>query len=324
MASLHFRAISEARPGPKFRALFRELWPHYQSWYTSEGETSRPTYLSCQTALRQRLPTFEPVWRELCEAVDAKDLEARFLSLYRPPPYLTGCSQAVWMDDEPVLIRNYDYAISLCEAIVLHTEWRRPVIALTDCLVGALDGMNDAGLCVSLSFGGRRVVGDGFGAPLLVRAMLEECATTADAKQFLKRVRPHMAYSFLIVDRAGDFTTAFVRPDRPPTFRHVPVSTNHQERIEWRRHAAATATLEREQYLLSRLSDAEETVSGFIGSFLAPPVHSTEHARGFGTLYTAVYYPARGKAELRWPGKVWRFSLDSFVEETRTIEYPES
>lgn len=321
MSSLTFRAFAEDRPGPRFAELFEELWPDYERWFASEGESARPTYLSCSTELRKRLPQFEPVWRELCEAVDAGDRQSRFLSLYRPPPYLTGCSQAVWVDDEPVLVRNYDYAAELFEALVLRTEWKRPVVAVSDCLLGVLDGMNDAGLCVSLSFGGRRVVGDGFGAPLLLRAMLESCETTAETKALLKGVRPHMAYTFLIVDREGDFTTAFVRPDRPPAFRRVPVSTNHQERIEWRRHATATGTLEREQYLLSRLSDADETVSGFVGSFLKAPVFSEEYGRGFGTLYTSVYYPTRGKFELRWPGQVWRFDLDDFTEGTRVIEY---
>ena len=38
---------------------------------------------------------------------------------------------------------------------------------MSDCLWGLLDGMNDDGLGVSLTFGGRRVLGDGFGIPIV-------------------------------------------------------------------------------------------------------------------------------------------------------------
>jgi hypothetical protein len=43
-----------------------------------------------------------------------------------------------------------------------------------------------------------------------------------------------------------------------------------------------------------------------------------------GTLYTAVYKPARGSAEYRWPGVAWEHSFDCFREESRTIRLLES
>ena len=48
---------------------------------------------------------------------------------------------------------------------------------MSDCLWGLLDGVNDAGLAVSLTFGGRRVLGDGFGIPIVIRYLLETCET---------------------------------------------------------------------------------------------------------------------------------------------------
>ena len=79
------------------------------------------------------------------------------LSLYCPPAYLSGCSQLVWHDGEPALIRNYDYAPWLCEDALLLTAWNgRRVMAMSDCAWGVLDGLNEDGLAVSLSFGGRR------------------------------------------------------------------------------------------------------------------------------------------------------------------------
>ena len=90
------------------------------------------------------------------------ELAARFLSLYRPPGFVVGCSQGAWSRDaDPVLVRNYDYPASRAEGIVLSTQWTgRRVIGMSDCLWGLLDGVNDVGLAVSLTFGGRRVVKD--------------------------------------------------------------------------------------------------------------------------------------------------------------------
>ena len=192
---LVFDAVQEAEPGPKWRALFHERWPAYRAWYLSEGIEARQTYLACVTALRRHMPELLPVYERLCALAGGSDLSARFLSLYRPPAYITGCSQAVWSssdgDDEPVLIRNYDYSPHLCDGLILDTRWSgggRRVIAMADCLWGCLDGMNDAGLAVSLSFGGRRVVGDGFGIPVVLRYALEFCATAAEATVVLQRV----------------------------------------------------------------------------------------------------------------------------------------
>ena len=69
---------------------------------------------------------------------------------------------------ERVLIRNYDYNQRWFEGRVFHTEWLKPVIGISDCAWGLLDGMNADGLCASLTFGGSQKVGVGFGIPLLI------------------------------------------------------------------------------------------------------------------------------------------------------------
>jgi predicted choloylglycine hydrolase len=69
-----------------------------------------------------------------------------------------------------VLVGNYDYPVSRLEGIVSLTgRGDRQVIGMSDCLWGLLDGMNDAGLAISLTFGGRRDVGDGFAISLALR-----------------------------------------------------------------------------------------------------------------------------------------------------------
>ena len=140
--SLTFRAISEDRPGPKWAGLFAEYWPSYKAWWSREGLAGRPTYMECRRALRHHMPELSGLYDDLCELVGGGDLAARFLSFYRPPPYLSGCSQAVWQGPEPLIVRNYDYNANAFDAVVLRTRWLdRQVIGTSDGLVGLVDGM---------------------------------------------------------------------------------------------------------------------------------------------------------------------------------------
>ena len=103
--------------------------------------------------------------------------------------------------------------------------------------------------------------------------------------------------------------------------RQVPVATNHQGKIEWARHAWVTATLERESTVQSILSDTDETVDGLLNCFLRPPVFNTAYNRGFGTLYTSVYKPYSGTAQIIWPENAWYFDMDNFHETQYQVIY---
>ncbi|MDX1710248.1 MAG: C45 family peptidase [Rhodovibrionaceae bacterium] len=312
---LLFQSVSEPEIGPKWSDLFARHWPAYERWYLSEGIEQRPTYAQCLRQLRQHMPELLPTYERVCEAAGGRDLPARFLSLYRPPAYLTGCSQVVWPGSDPLLIRNYDYAPALCEGVIFLSKWNnRQVLAMADCLWGALDGVNDAGLAVSLTFGGRQVVGDGFGVPLIVRYILEFCETAEDAGRVLARVPSHMAYNVTAVDRRGQFVTAYMAPDRPPRISRTPVAANHQGRIDWHNFARATATLERERFLFFRLQDEEMTAERLIDCFLRPPLYTRAYANGFGTLYTAVYRPRDLSACYLWQRSHLEIGIGRFHE----------
>lgn len=105
--------------------------------------------------------------------------------------------------------------------------------------------------------------------------------------------------------------------------REVPLATNHQDAVEWREHARATHSLERERVIGSVLEQAHGPES-IIGAFLAAPLRSAAYGSGMGTLYTAVYRPDRGSAEYRWPGVAWEQSFDGFHAGSRTIRLLES
>lgn len=316
---LIFTAINEPEPDEKMRRQFERLWPAYERWFLREGDNKRPTYARCLKALKDHMPEIIPVYERLCELVDAGDRAARFLSLYRPTPFMAGCSQAIWTRDDCALVRNYDYAPMLCEGVNLMSEWTgRRVIAMTDCFWGVLDGMNEDGLTVALAFGGRKAVGKGFGIPLILRYVLETCRAVTEAVEVLQRVPSHMSYNISLLDARADHATVFVAPDRPTEVTRQAVCTNHQREIEWPEHARRTQTIERERYLTARLEDESATLDSLIGRFLQPPLYHTVNPERWRTLYTASYLPQRGTASYLWPNDRWEQRFDHFAERMLT------
>ncbi len=318
-----FRAIEEREPGSTWRELFHRAWPHYRTWFLREGNEARPTYLAGRRALKRHMPELLGTYDFLVEQAGGGDMAARFLSLYRPTPYLTGCSQAVWTKTrDRFLVRNYDYAPKLWEGIFLKSRWNgREVMAMTDCMWGVLDGMSETGLAVSLSFGGRKVVGDGFGIPLVLRYVLEFCETTADAVHALRAIPIHMAYNITVLDQRGVFKTVHVSPDRSAEITNYRVATNHQRWIEWTEYARATASAERETFLQQRMADGQENSTRFVQRFFEPPLFSRPFRSGWGTLYTSVYHPEHAQVDLLWPEWSVTQSFTAFHEVEHVIQY---
>lgn len=231
------------------------------------------------------------------------------------PPYLAGCSQAVWCGDAPLLVRNYDYHPLLWDGVQLASEWSgKRIVGMIDSLWGMLDGMNDDGLAVSLSFGGRQVVGEGFGMPLILCYVLETWSDVPEGVAALLRIPSHMSYNVTLLDRLGNCQTVFVAPDRQPAVTNRLLATNHQRVVAWEAFAHATASLDRERYLRARLSDPNESAERFVDRFLEAPLHQTAFARGWGTLYTSVYRPQSLEITLRWTGYSLKQSIHQFQD----------
>ena len=319
---LTFRSVAETEPGEKWRASFQRHWQGYRRWYLSDGQEAVPHYPVGLAKLRHYMPELVFTYERLCHLAGGEDIATRFLSLYRPPAYLTGCSQIAWTRGRPMLARNYDYSPLLCEGQLLLSAWHgRRVMAMTDCLWGVLDGVNDSGLAVSLTFGGRPVVGDGFGVPLVLRYVLEFCERTRDAVAHLTRIPIHMAYNVTVLDKSGDVATLMLAPDREPAVTSLPIAANHQMQVEWEDYARATFTLERERFLFRRLNQPDISEARLLSDFLAPPLYTSAYERGFGTLYTAAYWPSEGAMSLLWPGDRLDQSIARFTEGERPRDY---
>ena len=230
----------------------------------------------------------------------------------------TACSLAVWNRLDKVLVRSYDYPAALSDTTAMASCWSAVgVLAMSDCLWGAVDGINEHGLAVAIAFGGRPVVGPGFGIGLVVRYILQVAGDAQQALEILDRVPVSMAYNVAILDRAGTAAVVRVGPDRPTTLAPGLTAGNRQGWTEWPEHAASCATVEREQVLADAVADPRSTSDTLIGQFMRAPIQRDPATTASGTVYTAAYRPDLGTLDLIWPDDRWRLSLRHLVEGQR-------
>jgi len=309
---LEMSGVHEERPGPAWRALLGATRASYLSWYASEGWRQRPTLSESRNALKRHMPELLPTWEHLVTlAGDDSDI-ARMLSLWNPPAFAPGCSQLVVSGAERALLRNYDYDPALFEGVSLSSRWReRRVIGTSDCLWGLLDGMNDDGLAVSLTFGGLPGTGDGFAIPLVVRYLLEVCETVAEARRVVDVLPVAASYNLTMTDRWGAAVTAFVAPGQAPEYFDTPLATNHRGLVPDRPELARRLRSVERQDVLRGLDRESRAADAAAQTFLSPALRSTDFDGGFGTLYTADYRPDIGEVIYRWPGATWRRTFSS-------------
>lgn len=323
MLQLNFNSIHEAELGEKWKTLFNTHWPAYKAWFVSKGAVSKPDLKTSQSMLRQYMPEFMPTYERLCSLAGNDPVAERFLTGYQPPAYISGCSQAVWQKT-PQLVRNYDYHPHLSEGTILNSAWNgKHVMAIGDCLWGVVDGMNSDGLVASLTFGGRKIVGEGFGIPFILRYVLEFCSDIKQAVEVLERIPSHMAYNIMLLDKAGNHKMLQLAPDHKPIVTDARVSTNHQGAIDWPEHARFSKTLEREKFLIETLDEPNQTAAGIAKTFLNSPLFKRQYTEGFGTVYTSVYRPAEGYMELHWQDNKLKQSFADFQEGNTLISYSE-
>ncbi len=258
------------------------------------------------------------MWRRLVDLAGGDSTAAAMLSHWNMPAFAPACSQVVVNNQARALIRNYDYHPALFEQVVMSTRFiDRQVMGTSDCLWGLLDGMNSDGLAVSLSFGGAKTYGQGFGIPLVVRYLLEVAGTVTQALTALRQIPVSMSYNLTLTDGGGCVRTVYLAPGQPVEVRAYPLATNHRfARPDDPVHARRFRSLERQEHLLGLLHDQPHP-DDLAKEFLREPLRSNDYANGFGTLYTADYRPDAGEVHYRWPGTTWTRSFDATDAELR-------
>ena len=298
---LTFNSRVDLNTGERLSPWFHEVWPAYRRWF---GLRKQPLSASGgRRNLATHMPELVATYDALCTTLNADEEMASFLSLYNPPTFRAACSQALWAREPLQLIRNYDFPAHLSDRQLLHSNWNGTrVIAMTDCLWGVLDGMNEHGLALSLAYGGRENRGEGFAITLVLRYILEFCTTSAEAVAVLQRVPIHMPYNISLLDSQGDTRTVVICPGEKVQVTQLPFATNHQSGGMREQLEATANSILRESYLATRLADRAQTDTGLLQLFMKPPLlRRASNWKGWGTLYTARYDVRNGTVGLHWP-----------------------
>ncbi|WBP90627.1 C45 family autoproteolytic acyltransferase/hydolase [Kitasatospora cathayae] len=301
-----FQAIEVGDGGDgRWAAHARALWQGMDGLLTDEGRTPEGAD-RVRALFRAHMPELVPVLDRLAGQLDRPEAET-FLTHAALRPFSPACTQ---IGTNGTLLRNYDFPPDQCEGTVVSSCFLRPVIGMQDILWGLLDGMNDAGLAVSVTYGGRSVHGPGFAILIVVRYLLETCDTVDEAVGRLRSLPVAVPQNLTLVDPAKA-VTVFVGPDMSPTVAPDACAANHQ-------HLPVTDEQERALRTQERLL-AIRTAGADVAAMLKPPLYRSVDEQGWGTLYTARYQPVEGRVTYYWPGESWQQSFDDFAPGSRTV-----
>jgi predicted choloylglycine hydrolase len=294
----------------RWAAAAHRRWPQAAAWVSEEGRTEE----GARTAGRlfaTHMPELVPVLDRLTARLDRPGGRTA-LTHAAVRPFFSGCTQAAVGG---VLLRNYDFHPEQCDRTVVASHYLRPVIGMNDLLWGLLDGMNDAGLAVSLTFGGRFVHGPGFSILIVLRYLLETCDSVDQAVAALGRLPVATAQNVTLVD-AERALTVQVGPDMRATPTADACAANHQGAPVPDGQERFSRTQER----LAAVRAAATSPDAVLDALLRPPLHQLRYDDGLGTLYTAAYRPAEGRVAYHWPGEPpWEQSFAAFTPGTRTV-----
>jgi len=119
---------------------------------------------------------------------------------------------------------------------------------------------------------------------MVLRYLLEYAGDVAEACELMQRVPVNGAYNVMLLDRENHFENLAVVPGQEMLKMGTRVSTNHQPGSSW-------------------------------------PLYNTQFGRGFGTLYSAAFYPQSGTCEYLWPEHSWTFDCGKFDDCEYLIDF---
>jgi predicted choloylglycine hydrolase len=261
----------------------------------------RPFAFSIKNA-RAALETYAPnIWEELHGLADGLEIPLeRAVAEYsngrlRYPK--RGCSAVM---TGGLYGRNYDYDVRHYDRMLVAVQPKgvHASVGFSDRFTGRVDGMNEHGLCVGLHMVNQATWQPGLVCILIVRIVLDQCASTREAVALLRRLPHGLGFNYSLIDATGAAAVVeaapgaiavregcqlacanhFQSPELQAYNRRNPGSHRHIVPLEaWARDRPDATTLF--QMLNRSLS----------------PVFDHRYATGSGTLHTLVCIPATGE-----------------------------
>jgi predicted choloylglycine hydrolase len=315
-----FTAFDEEQPGEKWRSHFEASREKWAASLGSASSPSRPSATGCREAIATHMPELLESHDRRVALFDGDPAVAQHVSYWGGPPLFSGCSVLALPGPPATLLRSYDFTEAFFDALICRTKWTgKRVLAMCEGAGGCNDGINEDGLAAALTFGGRFAHGLGFAVPMLVRYVLETCATVGQAVTALQRLPSAGVQNIILQDRSGASAVVYLRPDGPTGVSYEPMVTNHQE-IPPPTGGDSSQSATRKACLARLRNDPPDKA---FQAFMDPPLHHADFSRWFGTLYTARYEPGSGRASYHWKAGAWEQSMDRFEEGRRAVRFTE-
>jgi predicted choloylglycine hydrolase len=293
--------------------------PGLANWFTSAktdpGKMGFSSFEELQAFYEQYCPG---ITDEILGLAAGLGVDPDKLQIYSPPIYQPGnCSQmsvtSSATDNNHVYVgRSYEFNHNANDLRLCAVRIRGKIkhIGFTELLLGRDDGMNDHGLCVTFSGGGtfkKEPKKRGLNFFLLIRTLLDNCRTVAEAVEHLKKTPVGGFWNFLITDRDdsaalmqyfdGEYSTKQI--DRRSTEQYL-FSTNHYvlpEMLKYQEYAGdwiLKNSKKRYQLINDTLSKAtpnisKEDIRNLLSKEIYDGLCGHYYTDYFGTLFSMVY-----------------------------------
>jgi hypothetical protein len=251
-------------------------------------------------------------------------------------PAAQGCTHAVALpgitaDHHLLVARNYDMALADADLRLCTTRVKGQFshLGFTDMCLGRLDGVNQHGLCVTLSNAWDQVPDDwrephGLHYAFAVRAALDRCRNLDEALELWQRMPIGSNGTFLAADPSGNAACVEIAGRKRAVKRIGPasdeqylVSTNHYTLIAFPdplERVPSAHSRRRHDLLASWLQENQGRITtGGLKAFLdrdwATGVSSYSPEHRAGTLWSMVVDVTSGTVEIRFgppPCNAWR------------------
>jgi hypothetical protein len=258
------------------------------------------------------MPELVPTWERLVELAGGGDIEARALSLWCPPAYIAGCSQAVWIDPLRRPRPGAGAQLRLRPGLAGRQLAGHPLVRPAGAGHGRLSmgsaGWHERGGPGRFTElrrqnanrqGLRHPAGDALPAGGIEHGT--GCLRDPQTPPRTHVVQHHAARHFRKLGHR-------VRRTRRSPLCQSPAG-GHQLPAQGRLAAARQGNLCRRALRRpGTLVDKKHSLLELTTALLQPPLFQTSYRRGYGTLYSAVYQPTDRRVELLWQDQRWQQS----------------
>ncbi|PKV50167.1 putative choloylglycine hydrolase [Aquimarina sp. MAR_2010_214] len=128
------------------------------------------------------------------------------------------CSVFAFNNKDSVIIgRNYDMLFDFkkfTESSLIAPKNKYSYISQSDVFIGRSDGINEKGLSIAMSFVNGTEVQPGISFHFIIRKVLENCSTTAQAAKLIRETKVSSANNFLIADKSGNIVVVESAPQK--------------------------------------------------------------------------------------------------------------